>query len=163
MKKKNETSVEQNFGLSRRAIIKAASAAAVGLAVGVRADATCQVPTAIDYGSTGSAVPLSDANIYPLLAAWLILTTNGNRALAPSASNLSAVTGLGSTTAQTLINSYYSNCAYASGFALVRQAFQEAAKAFASGTIPYNNGQCPDKADTVTCIAALPCSRNTPK
>lgn len=158
MKKRDAISIEQNTGISRRAIIKTASAAAVGIAIGVPAGATCTAPAStIEYGgdTAHGQVKLNETNIYPLLVAWLILTTNGNAtALSADKPTLMKVAGVGSKTADALIATYGGvNSVH---FSKVRTAFQAIAKQFAAGAAPYNNGQCPDKAETLECIVALP-------
>ena len=115
-------------------------------------------------------ITLGPANIYPLLAAWLIATTNGDQAgdfKIPE--SLGTVAGLGPTSYNYIFNTFFpSILSYRPAFTKVRTAFQLVATHFASYaplnpiTNPYGGGICPDKASVVQAVASLPCAVSNP-
>jgi hypothetical protein len=158
MKDNDEVTIDHNLGMSRRAILKAASAvAAAGLAAGLPEAAVATAgPT--DYGPGNNLGP---TNIYPLLAAWLILTTNGDaHGDFPIPGSMGSAAGLGQNTYNYIYNTFYNDPAYQSAFASVRGAFQQVAQHFAktpapNSPNPYGAGICPDKKCVIQTIASL--------
>jgi hypothetical protein len=156
MKSKEDPITDQNLGMSRRAILKAASAvAAAGLTIGMPEGAAA-VPT-----GTTEYLPhtnLDPSNVYPLLAAWLILTTHGPFSLPDS---LTSVAGLGNNngTVDYLLKHSYNDPALQAAFQQVQSAFANIAKYFAklSPATPsaYGGGICPDKASVIQAVANL--------
>jgi hypothetical protein len=163
MKSKDEMANDHGLGMSRRAILKAASAvAAAGITIGLPEAAGAAPTGPIDYGVGHNLGP---ANIYPLLAAWLIATTNGDQAgdfKIPE--SLGTVAGLGPTSYNYIFNTFFNDPSYRPAFTKVRTAFQLVATHFASYaplnpiTNPYGGGICPDKASVVQAVASLPCA-----
>lgn len=160
MKNNDEVTIDYNLGMSRREILKAASAiAATGLVAGLP-EAAEAVPIGgpIDYGQGNNLGP---NNIYPLLAAWLILTTNGDASgdfAIPGA--LGNVAGLGPNTYNYIYKNFYNDSAYKAAFTLVRAAFEQVAKHFASTPAPntpnpYGGGICPDKKCVIQTVGSL--------
>src|SRR5258708_5710962 len=91
MKSNNdEMATDHNLMTSRRAILKAATAvAATGLTFGMPEVAAASPSGPTEYLPKTN---LDATNVYPLLAAWLILTTHGPFSLRDS---LTSIAGLG--------------------------------------------------------------------
>lgn len=160
MKENDELATENKLRISRRTLLQAASAiAAAGLAAGLP-EAGNAMPTGgpVDYGSGNNLGP---NNIYPLLAAWLILTTNGDaNGDFPIPASMGSVAGLGQATYGYMYDSFYNNPKYKSAFRSVQTAFGLVAQHFAStpppnSPNPYGGGICPDKKCVVQTIASL--------
>lgn len=172
MKSKDGLTGNQNLGMSRRTILKAASAAAAIEALGMPGTvAAAPPPPTTDYGPHNNLGP---GNVYPLLAAWLILTTHGDPSQFPFPDSLGTVAGLGNTNHTIdylLANSYndthnpctcpHCNCdtSLQAAFVKVQKAFESIARHFgsldASHPSPYGGGICPDKASVIQTIANL--------
>jgi hypothetical protein len=143
------SAVEQIRGLSRRTLIKSvAAAAAMGLP---SSSAAMPLPaTPVDYG-TGKT-DLVDTTVFPLLAAWLMITTSAPSVDAFDQGVMTCVANIGGSTAKDVLAKYKAN---PTEFDIVRGAFHDLAKNYASNISPYNGGQCPDDVNTLTPIAAL--------
>lgn len=145
---------QEASGVSRRAMLRTATAAAAAVALTLKpstAEATCQASSPIEYG-TASGHALTDQNISRLLAAWLVLTTNAPDA--PTPKTIQAVANLGPNTAKAIFD-VYSNANCQSAFKTVRQAFGCLAYSFAANVSPYSGGQCPEKIDTINPVTTL--------
>jgi hypothetical protein len=151
--KKRTFATGQNDGTSRRTVLKTATAAAIGLILDPLAKAT-PTTTPIDYGQGSGQTHLDSTNLFPLLAAWLLLTTNGPAETVDPA-RIASVANISAASAQGIWNQYHNNQA---SFSKVRGAFGTLAKAFATAA-PYSGGQCPEAAATIAPVAALPCSK----
>ena len=141
---------------SRRTILKTAATAAIGLMLNSEAQAGRAVPK-IYYGNDPAhnpgQTPLDASNVFPLLAAWLLLTTNGP-ASSVSADTITSVANLDPRSTAAILK-VYTDRKYAASFSKVRIAFSSLAKQFANSE-PYNGGQCPDDVQTIAPIATLP-------
>jgi hypothetical protein len=148
--KGSKLSVKQKDLLSRRAMLKTSTAAAFGATL---APSAIALPPhkPVDYGTGSGQTLLKPETVFPLLAAWLLLTTNG-----PSQSvNLdiiSCVANLHPNSAMKIKQVYDND---PNKFKPVRDAFGALAKAFAMNAPPYSGGQCPDHVDTIAPVAAL--------
>ncbi len=157
---KSTLELRQAEGLSRRTMLKTATGAALGVALGPLASAT-PVAQPIYYGKMAGQTPLDATNVFPLFAAWLLLTTNGPAQTVDKAT-ISKVANLDSRSTDDIWQKYSDN---QQSFSDVRKAFGELAIKFASKQ-PYSGGQCPDDAATVAPVATLPCVKSkseTPK
>jgi hypothetical protein len=151
---------EKTNGFSRRAMLKTATVAAAGMAMGTSAKAAAP-PTPIEYGTSSGRLPIGSTNVFPLLAAWLLATTAGDPAYSLTAEAMCCIARIGPHTAQDIITAY-TNAGYtnASGvkhnsFDDVRNAFLKLANNYAASGTPYSGGQCPDDVNTLAPIAAL--------
>jgi hypothetical protein len=133
---------------TRRVMLKAATAATLGAVLEPLAEGQPSAP--LDYGKGAGQAHLDSTNVFPLLAAWLLLTTNGPADTVDEAT-IASVANISGASAKTIFNQYNNN---QQAFSTVRQAFGEVAKSFATSA-PYSGGQCPEKAATVKPIAAL--------
>jgi hypothetical protein len=154
---KSMLELRQSQGLSRRTMLKTATGAALGVALGSLASAT-PPSQPIYYGKNTGQTPLDATNVFPLFAAWLLLTTNGPAETLDKAT-ISKVANLDSRSTDQIWNQYSQN---QQAFSDVRKAFGELAKTFAS-KLPYSGGQCPDDALTVAPVATLPCVKSKSK
>jgi hypothetical protein len=147
---------EQTPRLSRRAIIKSASAAVASLALVAPALAACTQPTLpIDYGkdTAHGQTPLDECSVFPLLAGWIVLTANGSSHVPVTVSTLTTYAKLSPVSAQKLLDAYNSN---PSAFKGVRTAFNNLLTVnHWAATAPYSGGQCPDHPETIQSIASI--------
>jgi len=159
---KDESSNQENIDMSIRIVVKIASAVVAGLALIVpEVDAFAgAMGSQIDYGQRNGQVHLDETNIYPLLAAWLVLTTTGNNTPATK-HTLMSVANISDGSAQALMDKFTSDL-YRDHFKGVRDAFVELAKGFATAA-PYSGGHCPDSPATLKAIASSPCPKASPK
>ncbi|MBB5337837.1 hypothetical protein [Tunturiibacter gelidoferens] len=136
--------------------MKAAAAAAVGIVCEPLAPAQ-PASQKIYYGKDPAhnpgQTPLDATNVYPLLAAWLLLTTNGP-ADTVKAATITSVANLDPRSTAAIL-AVYEDKKYAQSFSKVRFAFSTLAKQFANSR-PYSGGQCPDSANTIAPVAKLP-------
>jgi hypothetical protein len=143
------STVKQTRGLSRRTLIKSvAAAAAMGLPSS--SEAMLLPATPVDYGP--GKTDLVETTVFPLLAAWLMITTSAPSIDAFDQKVMTCVAKIGGSTASDVLGKYTAN---QTEFDIVRGAFAVLAKKYASNTSPYNGGQCPDDVNTLTPIAAL--------
>jgi hypothetical protein len=152
---------EKKNRFSRRAMLKTATVAAVGMAMGQSAKAVGPPATPVEYGTSSGHLPIDSPNIFPLLTAWLLATTAGDPSYSLTAEAMCCVARIGPNTAQDIINAY-TNTVYtdASGvkhksFDDVRNAFLKLANKYAAAGAPYSGGQCPDNVNTLAPIAGL--------
>jgi hypothetical protein len=141
--------------VSRRAMLKTATAAAVGMALGPQVNAATVSP--IYYGKLKGQTPLDASNVYPLLAAWILLTTNGP-AETVDKTTISQVANIDPRSVDVIYGKYTLDAKTQAAFNTVRTAFGDLA-AFFANSLPYSNGQCPDAAATVAPVASLPCTK----
>ena len=144
---------EKQEHLSRREMLKAASGAAIAVALpasGLAAPA--QGPT--KYGPQN---PVDNTNIFPLLTAWIMLTTHGGVTVV-ARDMVAKHANLHPDNVKTLFDKY-EDATFADSFGAVQEAFKEIAQAFSGSRTRYSGGQCPDKAETVAPIASLPCAK----
>jgi hypothetical protein len=154
MKSNGDLSNERNFGISRRLILKGASATAAGLVLAASAAADC-TPGAnghVDYGKANNQTHLDENHIFPLLAGWLVLTANGSGKVPVTKATLMNYANLSDCSAQILLNAYTGT--YANSFKNVRDAFRAIAMEFAT-TKPYSAGECPDDPKTIKTISSM--------
>jgi hypothetical protein len=152
----DKISKEISRRVSRRAIIQSAAAAAALTLCPSTTAALEVLPTGpIDYGTGNGQTHLDNTNIFPLLTAWTLLTTNGD-ASTVDPKTIASVANITDVSAKTIL-SYYTDKSYAVHFSKVREAFGMVAQGFATEK-PYSDGQCPDAAATVQPIASLPCT-----
>jgi hypothetical protein len=151
MKEKKHAAQESNR-LTRRSLLRSASAAALVLSTGPLERVTGQSPSTLtNYGpSSAGKTELVPETIFPLFAAWLLLTTNGPFHLDENL--LSCTTRIHPESAAEIIHLFDSNAA---AFKPVRVLFEQLAKKYAASKAPYSGGQCPTVADTVTPVAGL--------
>jgi hypothetical protein len=137
------------IGVSRRTLLAIGTATLVGSVVG---EIGHPQPSGrpLDYGTGAGKDHLDSSNVFPLLAAWILLTTNGPAETVDQAT-IASVANISGNSAQVIWNQYSQN---QQAFSTVRQAFGTIAKSFANAA-PYSGGQCPEKAATVKPIAAL--------
>lgn len=154
---KSTLELRQTQGLSRRTMLKTATGAALGVALGSLASAAPPAQP-IYYGKSAGQTPLDATNVFPLFAAWLLLTTNGPAETLDKAT-ISRVANLDSHNTDQIWDQYSQ---HQQAFSDVRKAFGELAKTFAS-QLPYSGGQCPENALTVAPVAALPCVKSKSK
>jgi len=154
---KSTLELRQSQGLSRRTILKTATGAALAVALG---SLTSGAPPSqpIYYGKNAGQTAMDATNVFPLFAAWLLLTTNGPAETLDKAT-ISKVANLDSRNTDQIWDQYSQ---HQQAFSEVRRAFGELAKTFAS-QLPYSGGQCPEKALTVAPVAALPCVKSKSK
>lgn len=147
--------------ISRRELIHAAAATALGAAAIPLANGLAPLPTyagPICYKDNPTPqdkqhglVALDDTNsIYPFLAAWLLLTTNANWAATATASNMVNIVNLQSTCNQSILNAMTGN---SQSFKDVRKAFHDLAKTWSP--INYTGVECPKIYNAIKKIAAL--------
>jgi len=144
---------EKNPGLvSRRGLLRSATAAAIILGAGSLGHAANPVvPALVNYGkSDDGKTELVPETIFPLFAAWLLFTTNGPFDVDETI--LGCAAHIHPETAKILLDSYNTNAA---AFKPVRKLFEDLAKQFSGGKVPYSGGQCPKIADTVAPVATL--------
>ena len=138
--------------VSRRGLIQSGGAAALFLAVGRIAQGAAEPepqPTPLtNYGPGHPA--LAPENIFPLFAAWLLFTTDGNYTVDKDL--LTCAARIHPDTAEKLAKLFKDKAAR---FKPVRDLFHDLAKSYSNGEQPYSGGQCPKDPDTVTPIAAL--------
>jgi hypothetical protein len=153
---KSKSVDEQMPTLSRRAIIKSASAAVASLAFVAPALAACTQPTLpIDYGkdTAHGQIPLDECSVFPLLAGWIVLTAKGSSHVPVTLSTLTTYAKLSPASAQKLLDAYNSN---PSAFKGVRDAFNNLLTVnHWAVTAPYSGGQCPDHPETIQSIASI--------
>ncbi len=157
MKSNNdEMATDHNLMTSRRAILKAATAvAATGLTFGMPEVAAASPSGPTEYLPKTN---LDATNVYPLLAAWLILTTHGPFSLRDS---LTSIAGLGNAngTVDYILKHSYNDASLQAAFQQVQGAFAQIAKHFATlkpaSPSPYGGGICPDKASVIQAVANL--------
>jgi hypothetical protein len=141
-------SVEKHTrNVSRRTLIKTGALAAFGVTLSPSLVAE-PAGSPLDYGNGAGQTPLDEKTIFPLLAAWLLLTTQVPGGATADA--IACVANLSSTSAATIFRHYD-----ASAFKAVRVAFGAAVQEFAQGQPPYNTGQCPKTVDTIGPVASL--------
>jgi hypothetical protein len=155
----NKVVGKRTNAVSRRALLKTATAAAVGVALG-SAENAAATTSPVYYGKQAGQTPLDASNVFPLFAAWLLLTTNGPAETVDRAT-LSQVANVDPRSADVIL-SKYTDTQNQAAFAKVRAAFGDLAVSFAS-SLPYSGGQCPEKALTVAPVASLPCSQAAKK
>lgn len=155
----NQVVGKRNNGVSRRAMLRTATAAAVAAALGSTESAAATAGP-IYYGKQAGQTPLDASNIFPLLAAWLLLTTNGP-AETVDMTKLSQVANVDPRSAAVIL-AKYTDSQNQTAFATVRAAFGDLAASFAN-SLPYSGGQCPEKALTIAPVASLPCSKAAQK
>jgi hypothetical protein len=105
----------------------------------------------IYYGKNPGQTPLDASTVYPLLAAWLLLTTNGPASTVQKAT-ISRVANIDPRSVDVILQQYNK---YPQSFSDVRTALGVIAAAFASGP-PYSGGQCPEVPETIGPVAGLP-------
>jgi hypothetical protein len=153
---KSKSVDEQMPGLSRRAIMKSASAAVASLAFAAPALAACTQPTLpIDYGTDTihGQTPLDECSIFPLLAGWIVLTANGSGHVPVTVSTLMTYAKLSPTAAKKLFELYNSGT-YGQSFTNVQKAFHDLLTLnHWANAAPYSGGQCPDHPETIQTIA----------
>ena len=153
---KRKIEKEKSTGTSRRSLLKTATLAVVTMMLDPLSEAQPSRPP-VDYGKGTGQTHLDSTNLFPLLAAWVLLTTNGpTETIDPV--TIASVANISTASAQLVFSKFQS---HQQEFSTVRTAFGELAKAFAT-TQPYSGGQCPDKAVTIAPIASLPCSTPGP-
>lgn len=142
--------------ISRRSLLKSTSAAAIAAALPSSLLAGPSAPP-VYYGSDASKgqVPLDNTNIFPLLTAWILVTTSGGAKLIDP-TVIANTANIHPDNVTSLLKLYKSGT-YGNGFSTVQRAFTSLVKGFSTLTSPYTGGQCPDKAVTVAPIASLPC------
>ncbi|MGA2003662.1 MAG: hypothetical protein ABSG70_09790 [Terriglobales bacterium] len=155
MKNKQSDEVNSKVEVSRRAVLKTVSAAVAGVTLGSTTAAVAAVPPpgSLDYGTVG----LWKENVYPLLAAWLALTTS-ETVMVPSdetkmKSNLANYLGLSASSAQVLWDKF--NGPKHGSFIDVRNEFQDLAGKLAQSGSEYSGGICPDVVKPLQDVAAL--------
>jgi hypothetical protein len=149
--KTHDEKVNVSDQISRRKILQSGGAAALLLGTNpLGLEGAQSTPPPVNYGSGDGKTPLVPETIFPLLAAWLLMTTNGPFNV--DAALLSCVANLHPTTANRLKTLYDEN---AKAFDPVNTLFETIAKEFSGGIEPYSGGQCPKYPDTVTPVAAL--------
>jgi hypothetical protein len=138
--------------VSRRGLIQSGAAAALFLAVRRTAQgATEPEPQPAPLTNYGPGHPaLAPENIFPLFAAWLLFTTDGNYTVDKDL--LTCAARIHPDTAEKLAKYFHDKSAQ---FKPVRALFHDLAKSYSNGEQPYSGGQCPKDPDTVTPIAAL--------
>jgi hypothetical protein len=156
-----ESTNQKKNRFSRRAMLKTATVAAVGMAMGPSAKAVGSPATPVEYGTSSGQLPIDSKNVFPLLTAWLLATTAGDPSYSLTAEAMCCVARIGPNTASD-ISKAYTNAAYtdASGakhnsFDDVRNAFLKLANKYAASGAPYSGGQCPDDVNTLAPIAGL--------
>ncbi|MFZ0318306.1 MAG: hypothetical protein WAL56_04195 [Candidatus Sulfotelmatobacter sp.] len=154
----SNSSGRKTAGVTRRAMLQTTTAAATAVAFTLKpttADAACNLPAhPVEYNA---ANPLTDQNIAPLFAAWLILTTNAPDP--PSSLLIQEVANLGPVTAD-FIFGIYNNQDCKQAFLTVRNYFGCLAHHFApthtgSTPPPYSGGQCPEIIDTISPVSTV--------
>jgi len=140
----------QTIKVSRRALLKTASAAAASIAL---APASKAMPSeaVIEYGTGPGETELNEKNIFPLLAAWLLITTSGK----PNSVDegiIACVANVGPNTAKAVWKAYKD---HSGKFDVVRDAFGTLAASYSSSTGRYHGGECPDDVNTLRPVAAL--------
>jgi hypothetical protein len=155
----NKVVGKRTNAVSRRTMLKTATAAAVAATLGSAENAAAAAGP-IYYGKQAGQTPLNATNIFPLLAGWLLLTTNGP-AETVDKTTLSRVANIDPRSADVIL-SKYTDAQYQASFAKVRTAFGELAVLFATA-LPYSGGQCPEKALTIAPVASLPCTKSAQK
>lgn len=137
--------------VSRRRLLQTGTAAAFLLGTAPLGQNTARsTPPPVNYGSGNGKTPLVPETIFPLFAAWLLMTTNGPFTV--DAALLSCAANLHADTAARLKKLYDEN---ATTFDPITELFEGIATEFSANTPPYSGGQCPKDADTVTPVAAL--------
>src|SRR5215469_15625308 len=72
---KKRTEKEKSTGASRRSVLQAATVAAIGMMLDPLSEAQ-PAPAPVDYGQGQGQTHLGPTNLFPLVAAWVLLTTN---------------------------------------------------------------------------------------
>jgi hypothetical protein len=137
--------------LSRRAVMKTGALAAFGATLSPSL-ATKRAGPPVKYGTNpqhGETV-LKAETIFPLLAAWLMLTTHGPDASSVDPAAIACVANLDPDSVTKIMNHYD-----AAQFKIVRLAFQAAVDELSENTPPYGGHQCPDTIDTLVPVASL--------
>lgn len=140
---------EKSTGSSRRSLLKTATLAAVTMMLDPLLEAQPGRPP-VDYGKGAGQTHLDSTNLFPLLAAWVLLTTNGP-AETTDVATIASASNISSASAQIIFKKFTD---HRQEFSTVRTAFGELATAFATAP-PYSGGQCPERAATITPIASL--------
>lgn len=146
----------QKETLSRRSLLKTTTAAAFGVALPASLAA---IPggKGVYYGSDAAKgqKPLDNTNIFPLLTAWIMLTTSGKNMV--DAALIAKTANMDKDDNVKALLDKYNDQRFASSFQAVQVAFSEIAKGFSTANSPYHGGQCPDSANTIAPIASMPC------
>jgi hypothetical protein len=140
---------ERNTGISRRSALRTAAVAAIGMILKPGAKAL-PAPTPADYGRGNGQTHLDPTNVFPLVAAWVLLTTNAPGSVEEA--TLMSVANLSPASAHALRQKYLDNQI---SFNKVRSAFSDLAIAFSLPGSYYGGGQCPETATKIAPIAAL--------
>jgi hypothetical protein len=141
---------ERTTSVSRRRLLQTATAAAVSIGLAPTSKAM-PTGTPIEYG-TRPGTDLNEKTIFPLLAAWLLITTSGDPIDSLNEGIIACVANVGPKTAQTIKAAYQSK---SGSFDDVRGVFSYLAKQYALPHAPYSGGQCPDNVNTLRPVAAL--------
>jgi hypothetical protein len=141
----------QARNVSRRAVMKTGVLAAFGATLSPSL-ATKRTGAPVKYGTDtqhGQTV-LKAETIFPLLAAWLMLTTHGPDASSVDPAAIACVANLHPDSVTTIMKYYV-----AADFKAVRLAFQSAVDELSENQPPYGGHQCPDTIDTIVPVASL--------
>jgi hypothetical protein len=144
---KQKSIEKQARNVSRRTLITTGALVAFGATLSPSLVAKPAAPP-VDYGESAGQTKLQPETIFPLLAAWLLLTTHAPGSVNPDA--IACVANLHPNSVKTIMK-YYD----ATAFKFVRVAFGKAAKDLAEYKPPYGGGQCPETIDTIAPVASL--------
>ncbi|HET9282326.1 MAG TPA: hypothetical protein VFR24_10230 [Candidatus Angelobacter sp.] len=150
--RKQKLDKERNTGMSRRSALKTAAIAAAGMILDPRVKAL-PVPTPVDYGKNPGQLHLDPTNLFPLVTAWVLLTTNAPGSVSVAA--LQSVANLSPASAQAVYAKYAESDETQKAFNSVRSAFGTLAQAFSLPDSLYSGGQCPETPAKLAPIAAL--------
>jgi hypothetical protein len=145
--KMNEKKHELSGQVTRRALIRNAAATAVMFSTGALGQGAPQA-AGVEYGE--GKTELKPETIFPLFAAWLLLTTDPPFAIDEEL--LSCAARLHPNTAKTIKGICDRN---ANVLKPARKVFKELASTLSGASGFYSGGQCPKVADTVTPVAGL--------
>ena len=160
---KTNEKVNQHTGqVTRRALLRslAATTALVGAGGLAEAGGLAQVDArspATEYGD--GQTPLKPETVFPLFAAWLLISTNPPFLVDEDL--VACAARLGPTTAKQFMDICRAN---ANKLSPARKVFKELAIKFSGSDVHalYHGGQCPHDAETVTPVAALLGTPTTP-
>jgi uncharacterized protein (DUF1501 family) len=149
--KKQKSIEKQAPNVSRRTLIKTGALAAFGAALPPSLAAKPATPP-VEYGNTQGKTKLAAETVFPLLAAWLMLTTHGKDPSWVHPDAIACVANLHPNSVKTIMNHYN-----AGEFKAVRVAFGRVAKELSENdtSLPYGGGQCPETIDTIVPVASL--------
>ena len=148
---KKRTEKEKSTGTSRRSVLQAATVAAIGMMLDPLSEAQ-PAPAPVDYGQGQGQTHLGPTNLFPLVAAWVLLTTNSRGSV--DAATLQSVANLSPASAQAVYQKF-TLPENQRAFMVVRKAFGQLAQDFSVPGDIYSGGECPERPEVIKPIASV--------